>query len=462
MQYAHLKDDTKLMDFVNLTLTRMAYGGLFDTVGGGFSRYSVDMKWHVPHFEKMLYDNGQLVSLYSDAYKLSKNPLYKEVVEKTLSFVLRELTTEEGGFYSALDADSLDTNGHLEEGAFYVWTREQLQQILGSDFDLFSEVFNINEFGYWEHGNYVLIQSASIEDLAEDNNIEVETLVEKKRLWEQMLCIEREKRSRPRLDDKCLTSWNGIMLKGFADAYKAFQKPEFLDAALKNANFIVSNLLSPKGNLCRTYKAGRSTINGYLEDYAWVISSFISLYEITLDESWLTTSRQLADYCYEHFYDGSPLFSYTSDMDAALIAPHYESEDNVIPASNSVMAENLQKLAVYFENPKYAETANEMMRHVIPTIDYPSAYSNWLTLLLNYSEQTTELAICGSEAAEHVASVNKYYLPHVLVAGAQQESSLPFLRNRFTIGETLFYVCRNKTCGLPLKTIQETLDELMN
>ncbi|HAH53865.1 MAG TPA: thioredoxin domain-containing protein, partial [Flavobacterium sp.] len=242
LRFAFQKNDMKLFDFVNLTLTRMAYGGVFDTVDGGFSRYSVDNKWHVPHFEKMLYDNGQLISLYSDAYKLTKNPLYKEVIEKTLAFVQRELMNIEGGFYCALDADSLNTDNHLEEGAFYVWKIPELKTIIGDDFDLFSQVFNINSFGLWEDENYVLIQNKSLNDIAKTNNITLSTLQKKKLFWDKILYIKREKRSKPRLDDKCLTSWNALMLKGFVDAFKALENENYLILALKNANFIINNL----------------------------------------------------------------------------------------------------------------------------------------------------------------------------------------------------------------------------
>ena len=233
LRYGYQTNNQTLLDFVNLTLTKMAYGGLFDTIDGGFSRYSVDMKWHVPHFEKMLYDNGQLVSLYANAYKLTGNPLYKEVIEKTLHFVKKEWLTEEGSFYSALDADSLNASNHLEEGAFYVWTKVELQQLLKEDLKLFSVIFNVNAFGFWEHENYVLIQSQSLEEIAKQQNISLETLEQKKKSWEQILYSEREKRNKPRLDDKCITSWNAIMLKGFVEAYKALGNQNYLDIEYK-------------------------------------------------------------------------------------------------------------------------------------------------------------------------------------------------------------------------------------
>ncbi|MBA9072898.1 hypothetical protein GGR22_001024 [Flavobacterium gossypii] len=461
LRYAYQKKDNQLLEFVNLTLTKMAYGGLFDTIDGGFSRYSVDMKWHVPHFEKMLYDNGQLVSLYSDAYKLTKNPLYKEVIEKTLTFISKELTNRDGGFYSALDADSLTVDNHLEEGAFYVWTKEELKAILKEDFELFSIIFNINEFGFWEEGNYVLIQTESLEEIASQYKKDSSELHRKKHEWENLLYTEREKRKKPRLDDKCLTSWNALMLKGFVDAYKALGNKDYLNKALQNASFITENLWAPEGNLLHSHNDGKNTINAYLEDYCFVIDAFISLYEATLDEKWLHHSKQLADYCFDHFYDTTTdFFSFTSDIDAALITKHYELEDNVIPASNSVMANNLYKLAIYFDNPYYESTAQKMLGHILPNIDYPSAFSNWLHAFLNFSDENRELAVCGEQALANILILQKDYLPNIVFSGNDKPSELPFLKSRFEEGKNLYYVCQNKTCDLPSENLELTLQNL--
>ena len=461
MRYGYQEKDNELLDFVNLTLTRMAFGGVFDTVDGGFSRYSVDNKWHVPHFEKMLYDNGQLVSLYSDAYKLTANSLYKEVVEKTLSFVERELVNADGGFYCALDADSLNAEKHLEEGAFYVWKIPELKTIIGEDFDLFSEVFNINTFGLWEDENYVLIQNQSLEEIAKRNNIEVSTLQKKKKFWENALYIKREKRHKPRLDDKCLTSWNAIMLKGFVDAYKALEEPKYLELALQNANFIIKNLWSNEGNLFHNYKNQKSTINGYLEDYSLVIDAFISLYEVTFEEKWLLNAKRLTDYSLEHFYDEETgFFAFTSNLDEALITSHFETEDNVIPASNSVMAKNLFQLGIYFENSYYEKVSQQMLRNIMPGVNYPSAYSNWMDLALNYSNNNKELAICGDLALEYCKKINSIYLPNVILTGTGKASNLPYLKNRFNENETLFYLCQNKACSAPSADFQEIISKL--
>lgn len=461
MRFGHEHKDQRLLEFVDLTLTKMAYGGLFDTIDGGFSRYAVDMKWHVPHFEKMLYDNGQMVSLYSNAYKRTKNPLYKEVIEKTLRFVSREWLTADGAFYSALDADSLNKKNHLEEGAFYVWTKSELKALLHKDFDLFATVFNINDFGFWEHENYVLIQNHTLEHIAESVGITLEELQSKKKTWESTLFNAREQRNKPRLDDKCLTSWNAIMLKGYVDVYKALQHPEYLEIALKNAHFIINKQWSGDGNLWHSYKNGKSTINGYLEDYAQVVDAFIALYEVTFDDQWLNHAKQLSDYCFDHFYDAdSGFFTFTSNADAPLIATHFETEDNVIPASNSVMATNLSRLGIYFDNAHYDAVVRKMLLHIIPTVDYPSAFSNWLQLFLNDSDNSAELVICGKNASEHAKIVHGLFLPHLLVAGSEKTSAIPFLQHRFVENKSLFYMCRNKTCDQPTDNFEKIIEVL--
>lgn len=461
LRYGHQEKNKDLLEFVNLTLTKMAFGGLFDTIDGGFSRYSVDLKWHVPHFEKMLYDNGQLISLYSDAYKLTKNPLYKEVIEKTLQFVSRELINDDHGFYCALDADSLDQNEQLEEGAFYVWKQSELEKILKEDFSLFRQVFNVNEFGYWENDNYVLIQNIELETIAKSNNLELSELKTKKKNWEKLLFNEREKRSKPRLDDKSLTSWNALMLKGYVDAFKALGDKNYLEIAIKNAHFIIDKLWMPEGNLVHNYKNGSANINGYLEDYCFVIEAFISLYEVTIDEKWLHYSKQLTDYCFDNFYDETAqFFSFTSKNDDPLIAKHFETEDNVIPASNSVMANNLFQLSRYFQNQYYETIGMKMLKKIIPNIDYPSAYSNWLCALMNYSDKQKELGICGEKAMEYLSKINREYHPNLLLAGANKVSELPFLNNRFIENETLFYVCQNQTCQLPTSNFNEVINSI--
>lgn len=459
LRYAYQNNDKELQSYVNLTLTKMAYGGVFDQIGGGFSRYSVDTKWHVPHFEKMLYDNGQLVSLYSDAYLITKNELYKEVVTQTLEYIKQEMSSENGAFYSSLDADSNNLEGTLEEGAFYIWEKEALKNILKEDYQLFSEYYNINDYGFWEHNNYVLIRKDDDSEIIKKYEISKEQLNQKLNNWKNLLLKERNKREKPRLDDKTLSSWNALMLKGYVDAYRVFGNKNYLDAAEKNANFIINNQLREDGGLNHNYKNGKSTINGYLEDYATVIDAFITLYENTLNETWLVTARNLANYTFDHFFDETHhMFYFTSNQDDALVSRNMEYRDNVIPASNSIMAKNLFKLSHYFDNNHFRKTALTILNNVKPEIqDYASGYSNWLDLMLNYTNPFYEVAIVGNEASRKISELNKNYIPNKIIAGSISENNLPLLANRYLPDQTLIYVCIDNACKLPVSKVDDAI-----
>ncbi len=253
------------------------------------------------------------------------------------------------------------------------------------------------------------------------------------------------------------------MLKGFVDAYKALNEKKYLDIALQNANFIINKLSSPEGNLYRTYKNGNATINAYLEDYAHVIQGYIALYEATFDESWLQNAKQLTDYCFDNFYDEqAQFFSFTSQKDINLITAHFEVEDNVIPAANSVMSNNLFRLSIYFNNSYYETIARQMVQNIIPLVDYPSAYSNWLNALLNFSEKNKELAICGEKALDYLMKIHQNYLPNIIISGTSVQSQLPFLVNRFVKNETLLYLCQNKTCNIPTADFEQILEKIRN
>lgn len=459
LRYAHQNKDEKLLEFINLTLTKMAHGGIFDHIGGGFSRYSTDTKWHIPHFEKMLYDNAQLVSLYSDAYLLTKNELYKNVVIETLEYINRDMTAENGAFYSSLDADSYNREGKLEEGAFYVWEKEKLKTLLKDDFELFADYYNINTYGLWEHENYVFIKKDNDSNIIDKHHINKERLTEKARNWKEILSEIRNNRSKPRLDNKSLTSWNALMLKGYIDAYRVFNDKDYLYAAEKNAAFIKYNQLRNDGGLNHSYKYGKSTINGYLEDYATTIDAFLALYEVTLNEKWLTAAKDLTDYTFTHFFDdSSKMFFFTSNSDSSLVSRSIEYSDNVIPASNSIMAKNLFKLSHYFDNEQFKNTATTILNNVKPEVKkYPSSYSNWLDLMMNYSYPFYEVAIVGDDAKEKLFELNKTYIPNKLIAGSTDENNLPLLENRYNPEETLIYVCVNKACKLPLAEVEEAI-----
>jgi len=462
LRYAVQNNDSGLLEYVNTSLTQMAYGGLFDQIGGGFSRYSTDEKWHIPHFEKMLYDNAQLVELYSNAYLVSKNPLYKQIVYETMRFVERELYTDLGAFYTSLDADSMTESGELEEGAFYVWTKEELKKILNDDFELFSNYYNVNAYGKWEKDTYHLIRKLSLKEFSEKYHISTDDLTKKINNWKVKLLAVREKRNSPRLDDKTLTSLNALMLKSYVKAYTVFDDDHFLKIALKNAHFISNHQFKEDGGLYRNYKNGKSNIEAYLEDYATVIDAFINLYEATFDESWLKTAKQLTDYSFDHFYDEqSKMFFFTSDLDQALITRKIEIDDNVIPSSNSIMALNLFKLGHYFENKNYSDSAKTMLNNVKENaIKYGRGSSNWLILYNNYIGDFYEIAIVGADAREKLKELNKNYIPNKLIIGSLTESDLPLLEYKYSENETTIYVCIDGACKLPVNETSEALKQI--
>ena len=462
LHYGTKMQDTTILKYVETTLTKMAYGGVFDHVGGGFSRYATDERWHVPHFEKMLYDNAQLVSLYSNAWQVTKKPLYKEVVEKILFFVEKELTHKEGAFFSSLDADSINEKGIREEGAFYIWKKETLQHLLRSDFDLFAEYYNINTFGHWEHQNHVLIRNASEETIARKHKCSVEKVKTTIQRCNQRLFEARNKRSKPPLDDKTLTSWNALMLKAYADAYKAFGNEDYRNKAVKNARFIIYHQLKEDNGLYHSFKHGKSSINGFLEDYATVCDAFIALYEVSCDEKWLLQARQLVQYCFDYFYDEkSGLFCFTSVKDTVVVTRTVEKQDNVIPASNSIMAKILFKLSHYFQHTGYLETAEKMLQNLKSDIlEYPYSHANWLDLALYFTTGFYEIAITGPDAVSRCKEITKYYLPSAIIAATEHETTLPFLKDRFTATQTRIYVCENNHCKLPVETVGEALQQL--
>ena len=455
--YFHSKDEA-IKEHVLLTLEKIAYGGINDLVGGGFARYSTDLQWKVPHFEKMLYDNAQLLSLYSKAYQLNKNPLYKKVVAETVQFIEEELTAENGALYSALDADS-----EGEEGKYYVWKKEELKQILGEDFEIAKVYFNINSYGLWEHENYVLIRDKSNEELAQQLKLDLTTFETKVESIKSTLKEKRKERIKPGLDDKSLTSWNALTIKGLSDAYLTFGEEKYLDKAIENASFILKSQKKDDGGLWHSYKEGRSTINGYLEDYCFTIEAFIALYEATFDESWLKQSKELADYVIEHFFDEqSGLFFFTNNNDPKLIARKTEITDNVIPSSNSSMAKGLFLLGKYFENEEYSKMSDQMLRNVIPQFDtYLPSYSNWGILLMQNSQAFYEVAICGKEAQQKAKELTVEFNPNkMLIGSSSDKSTLPLLELKWIDGQTTIYVCENKVCQLPVTESSKAIQQL--
>ncbi len=456
LQYAAFKDDVFVKKQVNLTLTKMAFGGIYDQLAGGFARYSTDITWKVPHFEKMLYDNAQLISLYTQAYKQNKNELYKKIVYETVDFILNELTTSDYSFYSALDAD---TEG--EEGKFYVWKKQELQDILKDDFNVFAEYYNINKIGYWEKENYILIRNSNESIIAIKYNLTIDELLLKIINCKKTLLEIRNKRIKPSIDTKILASWNGLACKALSEAYLVFENEKFKTIALANANFLLTNYCKENGEIVRI-KNNTTFIHGFLEDYAFIIDAFMHVYLITADDLWLEQAKKIADYSIQYFYDiNQNTFFFTDASKEQLVVRKSEWSDNVIPSSSSQMAINLHQLSVYFNNPYYLEISNSLLKNVIHEIEnYGSGYSNWAILLLKKIMPQIEVVIVGKDVDEKLKAIYNQSPPNVIFAVSNKKSNLELTKNRYIKDETFIYVCKNNSCLLPIKSVKEALEQI--
>jgi uncharacterized protein YyaL (SSP411 family) len=456
LRYGYLYRDKKVLDHVNLTLTKMACGGIYDQLRGGFARYSTDGIWKLPHFEKMLYDNAQLVSLYCEAYRFTKNNLYKIIVEETLEFVMNEWLKPEGCFYSAYDADS-----EGEEGKFYVWSKEELQRILKDDFDVFARCYEVNENGYWEDGNYILLRSENWSVIASENQMNLDALNSKINTCKQKLKEAAAKRIKPGLDDKSITSWNALMAKGFADAYLCFGNKKYKEVALKCCDFIMKQQWNEKG-LHRIYKNGTTKIPAFLDDYAFTIDALLSASVIDQNESYLNHAQKLMEHVLENFKHGSSdLFYYTSSHTNELITQQTETSDNVIPASNSQMALNLFQLGVILQKPDYLQKARKMLHLYAGEISgYTPGYSNWSCLALYLTKPYKELVIVGNNVDEMMLDLHKHYFTNTTLVGSNKASELPLFKDRFQDSKTRVFVCKNNTCNLPVGTVLEAVKQL--
>ena len=430
----------------------MAKGGIYDHVGGGFSRYSTDARWHVPHFEKMLYDNGQLVSLYCHAFQLTKNVRYRNVVYETLEFVNRELTSAEGGFFSSLDADS-----EGEEGKYYAWSKNEIKEILGEEAGFYEDYYGITEVGNWEANKN--IPDANLANIELKWNDE---LLQKLTSLNKRLFSWREKRIRPGTDDKILTSWNALMAKGFIDAYKAFGEEKFLLTAKLNIDFLLKNLVGNDDSLFRNYKNGKASIHAFLDDYAFFIGALIEYYQVSFDPSYLQKAITLTEYVITHFYDQeSGMFFYTDSQYSNLIARKMEVTDNVIPSSNSEMAKNLFLLSQYFERKDYEQKAVQLIKNVsadaTKNLGY---YSNWALAISQQVYPLIEIAVVGNDWQSKLKELQKNFLPNVIYSGGNNEGNISLLQNKLVPGKTLIYVCKNKSCQLPVEKVADAIKQI--
>ena len=457
LRYHHLTQNSEALEHLVLTLKKIAMGGIYDQIGGGFARYSVDQYWFVPHFEKMLYDNAQLMTLYAEAYALTKDPEFKSVIVETFEWLQTEMMDGHGGFYSALDADS-----EGEEGKFYIWTADELRSVLGEDAPLILDYYSIKEEGNWEPGKNVLIRVQKENDFLAKNGLTAAAWDLKLRAAKDKLLAVRDKRVKPGLDDKIITGWNAMMVVGLLDAYKALRDERFLKAAMRNMQFL-ENDLTEGLVLFRSYRGKRSHVKAFLDDYAYVIQACISLYQVTFDEYWINRAKALTEHTLGNFYDPADGFFQYSGRDAEkLIASRKEIFDNVIPASNSVMAQNLFHLGVIFDDQRWktiAEGMTSSLGHLITS--EPNYMSNWGIVYNEMKKGMAEVVFAGENARLAHLDLVRDFQPFVLAMGFEKESDLPLLAGKRAIDDQLtIYVCYDKTCQRPVHRVDEAIDQL--
>lgn len=458
LHYHYHSGDKDALEQVLLTLRKMALGGIYDQLGGGFARYATDTEWKVPHFEKMLYDNAQLISLYSNAFKVQPDPLFRQVIAETIGFVKRELTSLSQLFYSSLDADS---DG--EEGKYYVWTEAAFDRTLGDDSERMKQYFHLGEKGYWENGKNILVREENSDAFAERHSINVGELEEGVNSAKARLLKARNERIRPGLDDKILVSWNAMMIKGLADAYAALGDDTFLNLARDAADSLLKAAARPDGGLFRNLKGNHPSIPAFLEDYAWLVNALIRLFEVSAEEKYLKEAERYTEYVLAAFRaEETSLLPFSPAGEDPLAAPYFEFHDNVIPSSNSVMARNLFHLAHYFERPDWGRRSSEMLRDLQRLLNkYSSSYSNWGMLLLHHVYPFHTLVACGEQAKGELKAALKQYLPNAVFAFSEnKDTRIPVFEDRFKSGQTWYYVCQMGSCKLPVKTLEEAVRQL--
>ena len=461
-RYSKLSGISKFQKFALLTLKKMAKGGIFDQIGGGFHRYSTDARWLVPHFEKMLYDNALLPIVYSEAYQITKDPFFGNVVKKTLDYVIREMTSSGGTFFSAQDAD---TNG--EEGQTFVWKKQEIEKILGQDSEIFCIYYDVTDGGNFE-GNTILANNINASSLGfkfGKSEPEIENLISK--CSEKLLEI-RNKREQPGKDDKIITSWNGLMVSAFLSGYRITDNSKYLDAAKQSIDFFESNF-EKNHILHRTFKNAEPKLNGYLDDYAYMANASVDMFENTSQPKYLSFATNLANYLITHFWDDSTNgFFFTSDDHEKLIMRPKNNYDLSMPSGNSVAAYVLLKLYHITQNKQFLEIAKKIIEsQAISAAENPFAFGYLLNALYLYYQKPTEITIINSKNSELVSSLRKKFLPESIMVLVENQSNLEalskhsfFSGKEFQNDKTTVFVCKNFSCSLPLSDLSEIEKEL--
>ncbi len=448
LDFGILSGDNQLTQHVAFTLEKISYGGIYDHVGGGFYRYSVDEKWMVPHFEKMLYDNAQLATLYADAWMHFKNPSFKKILEETLHCLERDFLAENGGLYSAYDADSEGV-----EGKYYVWTAKEIKALSAENSDIFKAYFHIKEGGNWE-GKNILHADESLGSFANKHTMSRDNLEKQFDRTLQNLKIERDTRVKPLLDTKQLASWNGMALTAFSRGYAVTGNKHYHTIALKIASFLENELITDDG-LQRKFTPDKSFHHAFLDDYAFVISGYISLFLANFNAEHLKFADKLVQHCMQKFYhQDSGMFFYTEEKNNELFDRKMELSDTVIPSSNSEMAAALFMLGTLMGKSRYREISEQMMQNMAPTVlGNPSYYANWGLQLLKHVFPFNEIIVTGKDATDNVKELHDRHFPNAFIVAAEKDENLPIFENRVLPLKTQIFICSNQQCDLPLNEL---------
>ena len=458
LQYAWRFDDEKVFRHVELTLDKMALGGIYDQIGGGFARYAVDVLWKVPHFEKMLYDNGQLLNTYAKAYSYYKKPLYKRICFGIVDWLEREMLDKSGAFCAALDADSEGI-----EGKYYIWSKQELEQLDKETNGFCTQVYEVSNRSYWEEEHaFILLRTKNDLELSRDLKMSMEDLETRLQELNETMYSIRKKRVYPGKDDKCLTSWNAMALKGLCEAFRVFEDDRMRALALKNYKWLKQNMLHDSGRLWRTYKNGKVKIDAFLEDYAFTIDAFIAFYQMEGETEALELADRLMQHCLQAFLDEESKMFFLADKDSKLLVRKMEVNDNVMPSGNSTMALNLFNLAKLVRKEDYRSHAEQMLVNVYDGMEnYGSGYSNWAILLDAFTNGSFEFVCTGSEAKNSAMRLAKNYLPSALVLFPKGEELAPVFDSHDRYREQIS-ACKEHLCFSTTASVEEVYREVMN
>jgi uncharacterized protein YyaL (SSP411 family) len=459
LQHYHYTGNKEALQQALLSIDKMLEGGIYDHVGGGFSRYSTDNEWLAPHFEKMLYDNALQINILCDALLITRQKKYETAIRHTIEFAVRELANEEGGFYAALDADS-----EGEEGKFYVWSKAEIDQVLEADSPLFCGFYNVSEEGNWE-GKNILRTLKSIENFAAKNHAAADQHELILQTCLKKLLYQRSKRIRPQTDDKILLGWNALMVTALCRAAAALANESYRKLAEDTAAFILLKFRKDKiGVEClHTYKEGTAKYPAFLDDYAYLIQACIHLQEITSNTDYLHTAKLLTIFVIENFRDEeSGYFFFTHKNQQDILLRKKEVYDGAVPSGNSVMAANLAYLSVIYDNRDWQSAAEQMLRSLASGIvQHPTSFGIWASLLQKLTFGINEIVVCGTEFRTHRNMLLKQYIPElILQTSLTENSNFPLLKGKNPGKETLIYLCRQYSCNKPVKSVEKLFEQM--